>query len=279
MQFVSGHLYFIKDSFFEYVDDPNLMINYQNSSRPHYYAVRDRKTNLYWMIPCSTRVEKYEQILEKRKRYGRPTDTIKIVKIWGRKSVLLLQNMFPVSEKYVACPYVRKGKTVSLNHEATITEIEIMANRVIEMIRAGVRFISTQPDAMRIERLMLKEEKMMEYRAKAINCVRDTVLPIQRQQFEECGGSLDAQYEKYGDTDAFFATVIEPGHIYEVGYPKCVCPEVLSGEITDAAHCECSRQSVLYVLENLLPEKRINVEIIETMLGGGEKCRFRVAVD
>ena len=143
MQFVSGHLYFIKDSFFEYVDDPNLMINYQNSSRPHYYAVRDRKTNLYWMIPCSTRVEKYERILEKRKRYGRPTDTIKIVKIWGRKSVLLLQNMFPVSEKYVACPYVRKGKTVSLNHEATITEIETMANRVIEMIRAGVRFIST----------------------------------------------------------------------------------------------------------------------------------------
>lgn len=50
---------------------------------------------------------------------------------------------------------------------------------------------------------MLKEEKMMEYRTKAINCVRDTVLPIQRQQFEECGGRLDAQYEKYGDTDAF----------------------------------------------------------------------------
>lgn len=69
----------------------------------------------------------------------------------------------------------------------------------------------------------------MIYRAKAINCVKDTVLPTQRQQFEECGSSLDAQYEKYGDTDAFFATVIEPGHIYEVGYPKCVCPEVLSG--------------------------------------------------
>ena len=80
----------------------------------------------------------------------------------------------------------------------------------------------------------------MIYRAKAINCVKDTVLPTQRQQFEECGSSLDAQYEKYGDTDAFFATVIEPGHIYEVGYPKCVCPEVLSGAITDAAHCECS---------------------------------------
>lgn len=43
----------------------------------------------------------------------------------------------------------------------------------------------------------------MEYRTKAINCVRDTVLPIQRQQFEECGHDLDAQYRKYGDTEFF----------------------------------------------------------------------------
>ena len=79
---------------------------------------------------------------------------------------------------------------------------------------------------------MVERRRILIYRAKAINCVKDTVLPTQRQQFEECGSSLDAQYEKYGDTDAFFATVIEPGHIYEVGYPKCVCPEVLSGAIT-----------------------------------------------
>ena len=24
--------------------------------------------------------------------------------------------------------------------------------------------------------------------------------------------------------------VIDPGHIYEVGYPKCVCPDVCSGK-------------------------------------------------
>ena len=110
----------------------------------------------------------------------------------------------------------------------------------------------------------------MIYRAKAINCVKDTVLPTQRQQFEECGSSLDAQYEKYGDTDAF---------IYEVGYPKCVCPEVLSGAITDAAHCECSRQSVLYILEQLLPGRHISVNILDTVLRGGDVCRFRVIVD
>lgn len=119
----------------------------------------------------------------------------------------------------------------------------------------------------------------MNYREKAIRCVKDTVLPIQKQQFLECGGCLDAQYEKYGNTDAFFGKVIEPGRVYEVGYPRCVCPEVLSGGIGDPGHCECSRQSVLYILGELLPEKNIHVETIETVLRGGTCCRFRVMVE
>ena len=119
----------------------------------------------------------------------------------------------------------------------------------------------------------------MENREKAVRCVRETVLPVQRAQFEACGRSLDAQYQKYGDTEVFFARVLQPGHRYEVGYPQCVCPEVREGAVTDAAHCECSRQSVLYILEQLLPEKRITVQTVETVLGGGSRCRFAVTVE
>lgn len=119
----------------------------------------------------------------------------------------------------------------------------------------------------------------MDYREKAIRCVHNTVLPIQRKQFEECGRSLDEQYKKYGRTEYFFANIIEPGHVYEMGYPRCVCEEALNGTIKDASFCECSRQSILYVLENLLPEKTIEVETIETVLGGGERCRFKVTVN
>ncbi len=113
---------------------------------------------------------------------------------------------------------------------------------------------------------------------KAIECVKDTVLPIQRVQFEECGCDLDSQYKKYGNTDAFIAKIIEPNHIYEMGYPKCVCEEVLSGKVTDISHCECSRNSILYILQNLLPEKDIEVEIIHTVLGGADNCLFRVVI-
>ena len=107
--------------------------------------------------------------------------------------------------------------------------------------------------------------------------MKDTVLPLQEKMFRECGCDLDAQYRKYGDLEGFFARVIQPGRIYEMGYPQCVCPEAL--ETRDPAHCECSRQSVLYILETLLPERAVTVEPLETVLGGAEKCRFRVTVE
>ena len=94
----------------------------------------------------------------------------------------------------------------------------------------------------------------MDYRTKAIKCVKDTVLPVQMQWFQDCG------------------------HIYEMGYPKCVCEEALAGG-KDASFCECSRQSMIYVLENMMPEKHIEVEIIETVLSGAEKCRFKVTIE
>ena len=120
---------------------------------------------------------------------------------------------------------------------------------------------------------------MTDYREKAVRCVKDTVLPLQEKMFRECGCDLDAQYRKYGDLEGFFARVIQPGRIYEMGYPQCVCPEVLSGAVQDPAHCECSRQSVAYILENLLPDRSITVETVETVLSGGDRCRFLVTVD
>ena len=59
----------------------------------------------------------------------------------------------------------------------------------------------------------------MDYREKAVRCVRETVLPVQAAQFRACGCDLDAQYRKYGDTESVFATVLPPGRRDEVGAP------------------------------------------------------------
>ena len=57
----------------------------------------------------------------------------------------------------------------------------------------------------------------MDYREKAVRCVRETVLPVQAAQFRACGCDLDAQYRKYGDTESFFAKVLQPGTDFTAG--------------------------------------------------------------
>lgn len=52
---------------FEKVNDPFLKINYQETKRPHYFALYDEKTKLFWMVPCSSKVAKYRGIIQKRK--------------------------------------------------------------------------------------------------------------------------------------------------------------------------------------------------------------------
>lgn len=79
MTIESGHLYFVFDDFFAKVKDPFLKINYENTKRPHYFAFHDVSTDLFWLVPCSSRVEKFERIIEYKQSRHKPVDTIKIV--------------------------------------------------------------------------------------------------------------------------------------------------------------------------------------------------------
>lgn len=59
--------YIIKDKFFEDMPDPYLKGN-KAGNRPHYYCLEDTSTGIYWMIPLSSRIDKYRRIMEKKKK-------------------------------------------------------------------------------------------------------------------------------------------------------------------------------------------------------------------
>ena len=59
-----GHIYFISDEFFKKVNDPYLKINYEKTSRPHYFGIKDNKTSLYWLAPLSSKIDKFEKIIQ-----------------------------------------------------------------------------------------------------------------------------------------------------------------------------------------------------------------------
>lgn len=67
MDILSGNLYFISNAFFEKVNDPFLKINYRETKRPHYFALYDEKTKLFWMVPCSSKVQNTGGLSRKRK--------------------------------------------------------------------------------------------------------------------------------------------------------------------------------------------------------------------
>lgn len=75
MNVIAGNLYFVSDIFFEKVQDPHLKKNYDNTKRPHYFAFRDEISGLYWLVPCSSKVEKFETLIRKKQEQHKPTDT------------------------------------------------------------------------------------------------------------------------------------------------------------------------------------------------------------
>ena len=71
--------YIISDKFFEDMSEPYLKGN-KAGNRPHYYCFEDASTGIYWMIPLSSKIDKYKRIMEKREKEGKPCDIIHIVK-------------------------------------------------------------------------------------------------------------------------------------------------------------------------------------------------------
>ena len=63
--------YIIKDSFFDDMNEPYLKGN-KEGNRPHYYCFEDSVMGLYWMIPLSSRIDKYKKIVDNKKKSGKP---------------------------------------------------------------------------------------------------------------------------------------------------------------------------------------------------------------
>ena len=51
MEIQTGYLYFLKNEFYKKVNDPNVMGNKKNSSRPTYLTIKDDE--ILWFIPLS----------------------------------------------------------------------------------------------------------------------------------------------------------------------------------------------------------------------------------
>lgn len=148
MQINIGCFYFIKDSFFDIIDDSELMQNKENGNkRPCYYCFKSKTyEDIIWFIPVSTKIEKYQKIynykIQKQIKLGKKPsiDTIVFGNVANTYSVFLIQNMFPVTKKYVESQYIKNKVAIRLSNKLQ-TEVIYKANKVLNLYNHGMKNI------------------------------------------------------------------------------------------------------------------------------------------
>ena len=140
--------YIVKERFFDDMSDPFLKGN-KGENRPHYYCIPEANTNICWMIPLSSRVEKYKNIMLKLQRAKKSCNALHIALLGNDKeSVFLIQDIFPVTEKYIEREYTIGGIHFILRNEQEIKTIENKSKVVIKMLKQGINFTPTQPNVL-----------------------------------------------------------------------------------------------------------------------------------
>ena len=155
MQICTGYIYHIKDEFFDKLNDRGLMINHENGkSRPTYFTIKDKE--ILWFIPLSSKVDKYQKIIEKKIiKYGN-CKSIMIGEIANKKAAILLQNAFPTLEKYIDHPHTINGAPVRVADNLK-DEILENFNSLLAMKKQGINLFFQDVD--RIKKLMLEDIK------------------------------------------------------------------------------------------------------------------------
>jgi hypothetical protein len=138
------------------VKDDKLMRNREGGAfRPTYYCLKDEKTGLLWVVPMSSRAEKYIGFMQKDiDRYGK---CLKIVigDYASVNAVFLLQNMFPILPKYIDHIHLVKQNPVPVNTRLQ-TIIDRNFRELLRLHRRGVKIVF--PDILRLEKLMIDEQ-------------------------------------------------------------------------------------------------------------------------
>lgn len=129
-------LYIIRDQYF--LDFPNDQYMDKTDDRPHFYALRDRD-RILWMIPLSSRVEKYRSKIDEIERDNGTGSCFLyyIAKINGKERAILIRDMFPVTEEYILRPYTINEIPYIMKNKKDIEAIRKKTARYLSMVKRG----------------------------------------------------------------------------------------------------------------------------------------------
>lgn len=158
---IKGQFCFLNDDYYIDFPDKNIMKNKESidgnvHDRPCFFAFCDKNNDdIYWLVPASSKIEKYKSIYNaKVKKYGK-CNTIVFGRFLNKENAFLIQNMCPVTQKYIKNIYVDKNnKPIYINYQ-TAKEIIKYSNEVLAKQKYGVKIIF--PDVLHIKNKLLEQ--------------------------------------------------------------------------------------------------------------------------
>lgn len=136
MKLVQFGFYKLKDKYFEdYPSTPNRYADNKDENRPYYLAYVDRN-GIIWLLPISSKVEKYKaKIAKDEEKYGECL-TSYIIEYMGEERAVLIGNMIPVTEEYIKGKFTIQKQHYVVQNEKSIKAIRKRCSRYLTLVRA-----------------------------------------------------------------------------------------------------------------------------------------------
>ena len=108
------------------------------------------------------------------------------------------------------------------------------------------------------------------------HCVQCGTLQVYKDLYEQANGDMDGFFSKANELPGVKCEIVKKGSIYDLYFMECTCGLHQQGYVSMPQLCECSRQSILYVLHSLWKDRTFRVTICESILRGGQHCKMQI---
>jgi len=145
---MEGQFIFIKEQYFKDFPDSQLMKNKEivggkTSGRPCFLAFEgDNNPEILWCVPISSQVSKYKKVYDdKMQKFGK-CNTIRFGEVLGQERAFLIQNMFPITRKYIKSTYMDKNTSNPVTlPPRTEKDVVKHAKQVLNLYNIGKKII------------------------------------------------------------------------------------------------------------------------------------------
>ena len=149
-------LYIVKDEFFERFDKKHNLMDNKQERRPYYFGLED-KNGIIWLVPLSSKVEKYSSAIaryETRLGEGRCIFYY-IAKVKDAERAFLIGDAFPCTEYYIKKPFTVKGAPYVIKNEKDIKALRSKLSQFLVLVRNGK--LHPNANILAIEKLLVTE--------------------------------------------------------------------------------------------------------------------------